>query len=81
MSQTKLGSFAEAWFNVAVGFGINYLGNLFILPLFGLNVTYGQAFYIGLVFTVISVARSYLLRRFMNSWKARWNMVSNEVSR
>lgn len=30
MSQTKLGSFAEAWFNVAVGFGINYLGNIFI---------------------------------------------------
>jgi hypothetical protein len=74
MSQTKLGSFAEAWFNVAVGFGINYLGNIFILPLFGLNVSYSQAFWIGVIFTVISVARSYFLRRFMNNWKAHWNM-------
>lgn len=76
MSQTRLGSFAEAWFNVAVGFGINYMGNIFILPLFGLHVTYGQAFWIGVIFTIISVARSYLLRRFMNNWKARWNVES-----
>lgn len=76
MSQTRMGSFAEAWFNVAVGFGINYLGNIFILPFFDLHVTYGQAFWIGVIFTVISVARSYLLRRFMNNWKARWNVES-----
>lgn len=74
MSQTRLGSFAEAWFNVAVGFGINFLGNIYILPLFGLEVTAGQAFNIGLIFTVISVARSYALRRIMNKLKARWNM-------
>lgn len=73
MSQTRLGSFAEAWFNVAVGFGINFLGNIFILPLFGLMVTAGQAFSIGIIFTVISVARSYVLRRIMNSYKAKWN--------
>lgn len=76
MSQTRLGSFAEAWFNVAVGFGINYLGNIFILPLFGLEVGYDTAFYIGVIFTVISVARSYILRRIMNSYKARWNVES-----
>lgn len=80
MSQTKLGSFAEAWFNVAVGFGINYLGNIFILPVFGLLVTYSQAFWIGVIFTVISVARSYLLRRIMNNYKARWNKVESPNS-
>jgi uncharacterized membrane protein (DUF485 family) len=74
VSQTRLGSFAEAWFNVAVGFGINFAGNIFILPLFGFNVTAGQAFGIGVIFTVISVARSYVLRRVMNSYKAKWNM-------
>lgn len=71
--QTKTGSFIEAWGNVLVGFGINYLGNIFILPQFGYAVTYSHAFYIGLIFTVISVARSYTLRRVFNSIKARWN--------
>jgi hypothetical protein len=76
MSQTKLGSFAEAWFNVAVGFGINYAGNIFILPLFGFNVSYSDALWIGVIFTVISVVRSYVLRRVMNNYKARWNNAS-----
>lgn len=76
MSQTRLGSFAEAWFNVAVGFGINFLGNIYILPHFGLHPTVKDALWIGVVFTVISVARSYLLRRVMNAYKARWNTVA-----
>jgi hypothetical protein len=76
MSQTKLGSFAEAWFNVAVGFGINFLGNIYILPMWGLHPSVNDALMIGVVFTVISVARSYILRRFMNRWKARWNVAA-----
>jgi hypothetical protein len=66
IGQSKLGSFVESWVNVAVGFGINYLGNLFILPLFGLAMTPTKAFGIGIVFTFISVARSYTLRRIFN---------------
>lgn len=76
MSQTRLGSFIEAWVNVAVGFGINFLGNIYILPHFGFDVTAGQAFSIGLIFTVISVARSYSLRRVMNMIKAKWNVAN-----
>lgn len=66
MSQTQLGSFVEAWANIFVGFSINYAGNMLILPLFGLNVTYGNAFWIGVIFTGISLARSYVLRRWFN---------------
>lgn len=67
MNQTRLGSFIEACFNVAVGFAINFLANLAILPLFGFHVTGVQALGIGVFFTVISVARSYLIRRFFNA--------------
>lgn len=70
MSQTKIGSFAEAWLNIAVGFGINFAANLVVLPQFGFPVTPGAAFGIGLVFTVISLARSYILRRWFNG--LRW---------
>jgi hypothetical protein len=67
MTQTRLGSLIEALANVVIGFGINWTANLMILPLFGFNVTGGQAFGIGIFFTVISIARSYALRRWFNA--------------
>ena len=67
--QTRLGSFVEAWANIAVGFAINFTANMLVLPQFGFDVTAGQAFGIGVVFTVISLARSYVLRRWFNGLK------------
>lgn len=69
MAQTRLGSFVEAWANIAVGFGINFAANLAVLPLFGFNVTASDAFGIGVIFTGISLARSYVLRRWFNGLK------------
>lgn len=73
MSQSKLGSFAEAWLNVAVGFAINWTANMLVFPLFGFNITAGQAFLVGVIFTAISVVRSYVLRRWFNGLKFNWN--------
>jgi hypothetical protein len=61
--QSRLESFIEAWVNILIGFSINYVANLIVLPWFGFNVTPGAAFGIGLVFTVISLVRSYGIRR------------------
>lgn len=69
MAQTRLGSFVEAWANILVGFGVNFTANLIVLPWFGFNVTAGDAFGIGLVFTAISLARSYVLRRWFNGMR------------
>ena len=66
MTQTRIGSLAEAAANIAVGFSINWTANMLVLPLFGFNVTGSQAFGIGLIFTAISLARSYVLRRWFN---------------
>ena len=66
MRQTKLGSFYEALINVAIGFGINYCANLVILPLFGFHVSLADNFYIGLLYTVVSVVRSYVVRRWFD---------------
>lgn len=66
MRQTRLGSWLEAWANIAIGFAINWLANMAILPLFGFRVTGAQAFHIGLIFTAISLVRSYVLRRAFN---------------
>jgi hypothetical protein len=66
MAQTKLGSIVEALANIAVGFAINWCANMLVLPLFGFRVSSGAAFEIGLIFTVISLARQYVLRRYFN---------------
>lgn len=66
MEQTKLGSFVESLANTSVGFGINYCANLVVLPWFGFDVSYSQAALMGVVFTVISVVRGYVVRRYFN---------------
>lgn len=73
VSQSRRGSIAETVTNTAVGFAINWGANLVILPLFGLPITGGQAFHMGLVFTAISIARGYVMRRVFNritEWRA-----------
>lgn len=68
--QTRKGSFAEAWTNIAIGFSINYTANLLILPLFGFHsLTASKNFVIGCIYTAISLARSYCLRRWFNGIK------------
>lgn len=67
--QTKLGSWLEAWANIFVGFGINFIANLIVLPAFGMPISAVTAFHVGLVFTGISLARTYLLRRAFNRIK------------
>lgn len=62
--QTRMGSLIEVSINIAIGFAINWVANLLILPLFGFNVTGSQAFHMGLLFTIISVVRSYVVRRW-----------------
>ena len=67
MNQTRIGSLIEVLFNIAIGFAINWVANIYILPLYGFHITGGQAFSMGLIFTVISVVRSYVIRRYFNA--------------
>lgn len=72
--QKKSHSLFEALFNTILGFGISMAANLLVLPLFGLKVTVSSAFWIGIIFTVISIVRSYVLRRLFNRimlWQVR----------
>lgn len=69
MTQTKTGSFAEAWANIFVGFTINYFANLLIFPWFGFHISLEANFVMGLIYTVISLVRSYVLRRWFNGLK------------
>jgi hypothetical protein len=67
MTQTRLGSLIEAIINVIIGFGINFTANMLIFPMFGFHITPGANFALGCIYTVISVARSYCVRRWFNA--------------
>jgi hypothetical protein len=71
MRQSRLMSLVEAGTNVVVGYGIAVLTQMAVFPLFGLSATIGQNLGIGAVFTVVSLARSYLLRRLFEALPLR----------
>lgn len=70
MAQTKLGSAVEVALNLLVGYTINFTANLVILPLFGFaTLTVAKNLEIGVLFTFISIARQYIIRRYFNGLK------------
>jgi len=64
--QSRLMSATEAATNVAIGYLVSVAANIIVLPAFGYDVTIADSFAIGLAFTAISLARSYILRRVFN---------------
>ncbi|MGI3212869.1 DUF7220 family protein [Roseovarius tibetensis] len=71
MSQSRKMSMIEAVTNVVAGYGIAVLTQTLIFPIFGLHVTLAQNLKIGLVFTLVSLARSYALRRLFEARRLR----------
>jgi hypothetical protein len=68
--QSRLMSLVEAVANVVVGYGIAVAMQLVLFPTFGLAVSLRQSLAIGVVFTLVSVVRSYLLRRILEALRA-----------
>ena len=65
--QTKKQSFIESLTSTTIGIIIGIVLNLTILPIFGYPVSVVDSLWISLIFTVISVVRSYAVRRIFNS--------------
>ena len=63
MKQSRLMSLVESVANVIVGYGVAVVTQILIFPVFGLHTTLAQNLKMGAVFTVVSIARSYVLRR------------------
>lgn len=63
MNQTRKHSAIESVFNVIVGYGIAVGSQILIFPLFNVHIPLSDNFLIGGYFTIISLLRSYILRR------------------
>ena len=64
--QTKFQSFIESTVNILIGYFTALASQLLIFPLFNINIPIQDNLLIGLYFTLISLIRSYLIRRFFN---------------
>ena len=66
MSQSRTGSLCESLVNVAIGYSVALASQLLVFPLYGIHVPLSTNIGIGLWFTAISIARSYVVRRVFN---------------
>ena len=66
MTQSRTMSAAESVANVAIGFGIALATQVVVFGALEIPVSLEQNLCIGVVFTVVSLIRSYLLRRVFN---------------
>ena len=71
MKQSRVMSLIESIANVIVGYGVAVITQILIFPIFGLHTTLAQNLKLGLVFTIVSIGRSYALRRFFEAVRMR----------
>ena len=66
-SQSKLESFVETCINTTIGYVVALISQLLVFPMVGTDVPFSTNLEIGAWFTVISVGRGYVIRRWFNA--------------
>ena len=66
LMQTKKQSFIEACMNILFGYAVALGSQLLIFPLFGILIPMRDHIWISIYFTIISLTRSYIIRRYYN---------------
>ena len=69
MAQSRKGSLLESAINVLVGYWVAVGTQVAIFPLFGVHLPIADNMLIGVLFTLVSLVRSYCLRRLFNRFK------------
>ncbi|MHB1100439.1 MAG: DUF7220 family protein [Burkholderiales bacterium] len=67
MTQSRLESLMESVANICIGYGIALASQLALFPRFGIHIPLSTNLWIGFWFTLISLVRSYALRRWFNA--------------
>ena len=65
--QSKKESLIESLTSTTIGIIIGIVLNITILPIFGYPVSWSDSLWISLIFSAISVIRSYAVRRIFDS--------------
>lgn len=67
MEQSRLESLIESIINIAIGYNVALLSQWIIFPMFDIHVSLTSNLLIGAWFTLISLIRSYVIRRWFNA--------------
>jgi hypothetical protein len=67
--QSRRQSLIEAITNVVVGYALAVLTQIVVFPWFGLQIPLRDNLAIGAMFVMISLLRSYALRRLFERWR------------
>jgi hypothetical protein len=65
-TQTKLNSALESLSNTAIGLLTTLIFSPLIYNMVGMTYTYNQLGLVTILFTALSIVRSYIIRRFFN---------------
>lgn len=77
MQQTKIGSLIESGLNILIGYGVALVSQILLFPLFDIHISLVTNMWIGFWFTLVSLVRSYIIRRWFN---ARLHRASLELA-
>ncbi len=78
MRQTKLASIIETVLNISMGYVINTATAILLLPVFGVYLSIGLNMKISAAMTIVSVVRSYFVRRAFNKHQDAINAWSSK---
>jgi len=71
MKQSRTVSLVEAVTNVAIGYGVAVATQILVFPLFGMHMTWAENLKLAAAFTLISIIRSFALRRLFEAIRTR----------
>lgn len=69
--QTRKASLIETLLNTALGYGVALVAQIIVFPWFGIDIPLSSNVAIGLIFTLVSVARGFVLRRLFEALRVR----------
>lgn len=80
MSQSRIDSFMEAATNVAIGVGVSMAANAVFIPMItGEPLSAAANGSLAVIYTIISLARSYIIRRAFNG-RTVWAAIKARVA-
>ena len=77
MSQSRIDSFMEALTNTAIGFIVSLVTWIVVAWAYGIPMTWATNLSITAIFTVVSIARQYVLRRCFNG-RSVWAAITEK---
>ncbi|KXJ55176.1 MAG: hypothetical protein AXW15_07875 [Neptuniibacter sp. Phe_28] len=67
MHQTRIESLLESIVNIVIGYVVALISQIVVFPMVGIEVSITTNLVIGFWFTLISLVRSYVIRRWFNA--------------